>query len=466
MLQNKYVKTLHLICAFVVLGAIPSDALAHGRMATPSNDDLVTKIKKLEERVVTSYNMKLSLGGWVNRAIQLADNGFHSNLSHVSPGNVISNLQVTGMLDPIPGYTLGTQLQIDFNQNGTISRTSGQSLVDIGRAQTNQQSEGAISVRQAEITLDSKVWGKLSAGRGYTASAGVIYYTDLSGTYVFLHPYSSIGGISFRNKKTGTPYNPNPLDPKTTLKPGVVIFEHGDGGSIYGRNDRIRYDSPNFYGFNISTSHSYQNIGNLFDVALKFAAPLGGTIVVAQTSWARNHTRDKYNGLNLQTNGLTLQALGMALAMDPDSVDIDDLKGPKFDTYNYAVGVLTPFSYTGKEMTGLNFHFSGAHRKWKVHNQEDGHAWQGKIGYLDYFSSIGKTAFIASYGQWKAMDVDFYDPRHTMLGTNWGTGVVQNIDVVGTLLYLRYDNYKFKSKHSHQKFKDVNVVYAGALIKL
>jgi len=70
------------------------------------------------------------------------------------------------------------------------------------------------------------------------ASSGVIYYTDLSGTYFFLHPYSSIGGISFRHKKTGTPFNPNPqTGGKTTLKPGILIFEPGDGGGVFGRND-------------------------------------------------------------------------------------------------------------------------------------------------------------------------------------------------------------------------------------
>lgn len=423
---------------------------------------LESRVKLLEDKAVTSDKAKISVSGWINRAIQWASNGINSSVSHVSPSNVTSNLQITGMIDPTPGWTVGSQVQIDFAQNGTTGRTSSQSLVDVRRSQSNQQSESALSVRQAEITFDSKSFGKLYMGRGLMASTGVVYYTDMSGTYFFLHPYSSIGGISFRNKATGRPFNENPFSPGSSLKPGISIFEHGDGGSIYGRNDRIRYDSPNFYGFNLCTSHSFQNVGNLFDVALKFAAILANTTVVAQTSWSRNHTQDPYNGVNAATNAPVFAAAAAAgQAPNPDN-----FKGPKFDTMNGAIGVLTPFSWSGKPGNGLNFHFSGARRKWKVANQEDGRALQGKIGYLDEFFSIGKTAFITSYGQWKGMDVDFFNPSNTMIGTNAGVGIVQTIDAVGTSLYLRYDNYKLKSKNSGARFHDVNIVYVGALVKL
>jgi|GEM_PF-2866044 len=461
-------------CSLIALTACNAPALANAGPAAPQCDQAA---KKADDKFVKSDSAKLTLSGWVNRAIQWADNGFHSNTSYVSPGNVTSNLQITGMYDPVPDWTVGTQFQIDFNQNGTAGATTKKTvLVDIHRAQSNSESENSLSVRQAEFSVDSKKFGKLSVGRGYMASSGVIYYTDLSGTYFFLHPYSSIGGISFRHKKTGTPFNPNPqTGGKTTLKPGILIFEPGDGGGVFGRNDRIRFDSPNFYGFNFSTSHSYQNIGDLFDFALKFAAPLGGTIVTAQVSWARNYTRDPFNGANLVTSGLTLAQI-FALQMNPNSVDLGDIKGPRFDTLTYAAGVLFPCSFSGKEMTGLNFHFSGANRKWKIHAEEDGLplngkqenglALQGKIGFLDYFFPIGKTAMVASYGQWRAMDVDFFDPTKTMIGTNWGAGIVQTIDVVGASVYLRYDNYKLKVKHSDDHFKPVNIVYAGALIKL
>jgi hypothetical protein len=453
--------TSSLVISMFIAGLSP--ASANGQAPAHKQSELESRVKRIEERAVMSDSKRILISGWVNRALQWADNGFNSNFSHVSPDNVTSNLQIKGTAEFSPTITVGTNIQIDFGQNGTNGTTGNNTFVDIHRSQTNAISESRLGVRVAEVVFDSAVLGKVSAGRGYMASAGVLYYTDLSGTFVFLHPYSSMGGISFRNRLNGRPFNPNPLFPNSTLKPGVAVFEHGDGGSIYGRNDRIRYDSPNFYGFSVSTSHAYQNVGDLFDVAVKFAAILAKFTIVAQTSWARNHTRDQYNGVNLQTNGIPLAALPL-LAANPAAAA--NLTGPKFDTFNGAIGVLTPLSFTGKDGTGLNFHFSGVHRKWDVVNQANGRALQGKIGYLDEFYSIGKTALVTSYGQWKAMDVDFYDPRRTMTGTNWGVGVVQNIDVVGTSLYLRYDNYKLKSKRSFDSFKPVDIVYAGALVKL
>lgn len=459
MFNRKSFQVALLICLSAV-----GQSFANGELGK-TGCGLETRVKRLEEKAVTTDTLKLTFEGWVNRAVQWADNGFHSNTSYISPGNVTSNLQITGMVDPVPDFTLGTQVQLDFNQNGNASRTSDSSVVDIHLAQTGLQSEQGISVRQSEVTADSKTFGKLYLGRGYMASTGVIYYTDLSGTYFFLHPYSSIGGISFRNDADGTPFNNNPLNPGRTLKPGILIFESGDGGSILGRNDRIRYDSPNYYGFNISTSHGYQNVGDIFDVALKFAAILAGTTIVAQTSWARNYTRDYIQGFNFNQNATVLGASPL-------------YRGPKFDTTNAAIGILSPFSMSGKQGTGFNVHFSWARRKWKLENQSNGLALQGKVGYLDEFFPIGKTAFVVSVGQWKAMDIDFWTNvsplvpgstgtggKITLLGKNWGTGLVQSIDAVGASLYLRYDNYKLTRKHTQDKYRDVNIVYGGAMIK-
>jgi hypothetical protein len=458
-------KTLWATCTLVLLSAEFAPAWAECTSEKATCADLDGRVKRLEDKAITSSNMKVTFEGWVNRAVQWADNGFHSNVSHTSPSNVTSNITVKGMIDPVPGFTLGTEVQIDFNANGTTGSTGNNTLVDVRRAQSGAQSEASFSNRIAEITADSKTFGKLSLGRGYMASTGVIYYTDLSGTYFFLHPYSSIGGISFRNKATKGVLNSNPLSPGRSLKPGILIFEPGDGGSVYGRNDRIRYDSPNFYGFNLCASHAYQKIGDLFDVALKFAAILKGVTLVVQTSWARNDTQDFVQGFNFQQNATVLG-------------QTDLYKGPKFDTTNGAIGVLLPVSASGKEGTGLNFHVSAARRKWKLENQDDGRAFQGKIGYLDYFFPIGKTAFVVSAGKWKAMDVDFWTNtpafpgsegtgrKITLVGRNWGTGIVQTIDSVGTSIYLRYDNYRLKRQHTRDKFRDVNMVYAGVFVKL
>ncbi len=471
MFENKNLLTLS---ALVLTAGMQNTLHAEEKTDEACKPDLETRVKKLEDHAVTSDSIKITLSGWVNRALQWADNGFHSNVSTVSPDNVTSNVQVLGTVDVAPDFTMGAKIQMDYASNGTTGNTGGNTFVDVHRSQSNSLAMRNIIIRESEVTADSKHFGKLSLGRGLMASAGVVYYTDLSGTYYFLHPYSSMGGISFRNARNGRPYNENPNSPDATLKPGALVFEHGDGGSIYGRNDRIRYDSPNYYGFNLSTSHSYQNVGDLFDVALKFAAILAKYTIVAQTSWARNHTQDYIQGFNFMQNAAVLGNPNPLVSSNSNL-----FKGPKFDTFTGAIGVLTPFSFSGKEGTGFNFHFSGASRKWKMANQANGRALQGKIGYLDQYFAAGKTAWVASYGQWRAMDIDFWTNASplipgstgtgrpiTMVGTNWGTGVVQNIEAAGTAVYLRYDNYRLKRKGTADRFKPVNIVYSGLMVKL
>lgn len=434
-----------------------SIACAGNAVKESQKSDLLNRVEKLEAKAVTSDKSKINISGFVNRAIQWADNGLKSNLSHISPANLTSNLLIDAVHQYNEDLKISGLVKFEFGSNSTVGSTGEQSLVDVHKSQTNDQASKAISIAQSEITFEHKKYGKLHMGRGLMASTGALYYTDMSGTYVFLHPYSTIGGIGFRNKATGTLYGENPLAAGSTIKPGASVFEHGDGGSIYGKGDRIRYDSPNYYGFNLCTSHSFQNVGNMFDVALKFAAILAKYTIVSQVTWARNHTRDPYNGVNLVTN--------------PGVQTFAQFRGPKFDTTNFALGVLTPFSFSGKEGTGFNFHISAVSRKWKMANQKNGLAMQGKLGYLDQYCALGKTALVASYGQWHAMDVDLStnignNGPITMVGTNWGVGVVQNIESAGTQLYLRYDNFKLKRKGTADRFHPVNIVYAGALVKL
>lgn len=463
MLQKISLKTY--VLGIASLSILAQDLWAAGtEKASCCNKELENRLAKLESKAVMSGASSIKIDGYLNRAIQWADNGFKRNISHVSPAHMTSNLEVTGIHAFNDDLKFKSVFAIEFGSNSVSGSTSDTTFVDVGVSQSNTRASNQLSIRQVEVVAESQNYGSLFFGRGYMGSTGVIYYTDLSGTHVFLHPYTTIGGISFRNKATGRPYNENPFTPGSTLKPGGLVFDDGDGVSLSGKNDRIRYDSPKFYGFNISVSHAFQSYGNMYDAALKFAAILAKTVVVAQTSWSKNKSRDYVNGFNFTTPAFT----GLANA-----------KGPKYRTINGALGLLFPFSFSGKEWTGLNFHISGAHRKWNINNQVDGKALQIKLGFVDEFTSLGKTAFVVSAGRWKAMDIDFWTntpvivpgsdgtggPIH-MVGRNWGTGVVQNFDKVGSQVYLRYDNFKLSRKGTADRYRDVNIVYAGVKVNL
>jgi len=96
-------------------------------------------------------------------------------------------------------------------------------------------------LRWAEVSLHSKTWGKLSLGKGDTASNNSAE-VDLSQTDVIQYSnFASImGGMKFRDKN----------DNLTSITVSDA-FDNLDGLS---RKNRVRYDTPTYAGFGFSTS--------------------------------------------------------------------------------------------------------------------------------------------------------------------------------------------------------------------
>ena len=127
--------------------------------------------------------------------------------------------------------TLGgiIELSIAPNKSGSVD-------------QLNQEENNIFDQRKAEVTLDSKRWGKLSLGKGDTASytTGAV---DLSGTGAI--SYSTIvdtaGNMIFRESDTGAFSD-------------VRVFQAFNSFDGLSRQNRLRYDSPNIGGFRFAAS--------------------------------------------------------------------------------------------------------------------------------------------------------------------------------------------------------------------
>lgn len=415
--------------SFMAMLVSGSSAYANAGPVAKSDccDELSARIKKLEERAVMSDTKKIMLSGAVNRAMLWLNNGENSNTAHVNNDNYNSRLNITGVANINDDMLVGGTFEIGFYQNTTLEN-------DVHNAQSNDDSEKNFRDRIAELFLESKKFGKLSAGRGDMASAYTMEETDLSGTRV-----TASGANVWRLASGASFYN------KTDSNNGQYFVEWDDNlGGVFSnvngleRNDRIRYDSPKYYGFMLSTSHGYQSSGDLYDVALRFAGKFSGIKVAADTSYVRNHSVTDYH----------------------------------FRQVNGSVGVLFPVSMSHKADTGINLYFGAAHKDWDFDGQKDGHFYAGKVGYIDQFFTLGTTAFAVDYAWSKAMslaaDDGFVniDPTFTNKGTSWGVFVVQNVDVVATQVYLGYRNYEFKKQNSTLRFKDIDAVVLGACVKL
>lgn len=220
-------------------------------------------------------DVTLTLSGQVNRGVLYVDDGNESEILHVDNDNSSTRFRLIGTGAVNEDITVGTQIEVQFESNSTADI-----LID-GSA---PGSSNSFTERKLELYFDSKRYGRIWLGQGDTASNGTSE-VDLSGTAVIA--YSGIadmaGGIQFGGIAVDAKG-----DPITATNPRInTVFSNLDGLS---RDDRIRYDTPNFGGFQLSASHADSRKS---DVAARFAGDIGaGLRLAAAVGYAINGNVD------------------------------------------------------------------------------------------------------------------------------------------------------------------------------
>jgi predicted porin len=234
-----------------------------------------------------SDRVELSLSGQVNRGVLYVDNGGDREVFHVDNDNSSTRVRFIGRGRLNEDVSIGSQIEVEFESNSTDA---------IRIDQDSAAGPNSFTERKLELYGDSKRFGRLWLGQGDTASNGTSE-VDLSGTSVIA--YSDIndmsGGIAFQDGGV--------LGPRISQ-----VFSNFDGLS---RDDRLRYDTPNFGGFTASASAVD---GDAYDVAARFAGEVGDTKIAAAIGYADGGSRtsfdDQINGsLSLLTPyGISLTA--------------------------------------------------------------------------------------------------------------------------------------------------------------
>ena len=349
--------------------------------------------EKKPEAVVRSRNDKVSLQiyGQVNRAALYANDGDEDNWFFVDNDNSSTRIGLLGSTNAIDGFSIGTRFEVEFQSNPSN---------EVSQEDKNGVGDNNFKRRHFDIFLKSERFGKLSLGRGDTASNNTAE-VDLSGTDVV--GYSSIadmaGGQLFFDNDTDTLSN-------TTIGD---VFNNFDGLS---RDDRLRYDTPNFYGFFASGSVVS---GDAADVALFYSAKLGDFKLAAAAAYS--------------------DPAGTSNSVD-DSID-------------GSISVL--------HSSGFNLTFAGGTRDYKVSGRDDGTFYYGKLGYQRKFFSIGTTAMSVDYGRNDDVEQDG-DEANTV-----GFQFVQNIDQWATEYFLGYRYHNLDRDNTD--FKDINALMTGLRVK-
>ncbi len=344
---------------------------------TGNSEAIGTKADKADvadndKMVISSKaNVNVGLYGHVNRALLYVNNGDSSKWYSVDNSNSQTRLGLNALVDTGSDWKIGGRIEYGIYSNSSSA---------VNNLNTNAGS--GFSLRWAEVHVAHDTFGKISLGKGDTASNNSAE-VDLSGTSV-----ASYAGIS-------------------DMAGGSLWYE-GDGGILTGttisqvfsdfdglsRQDRIRYDTPSFGGFSLAGSASS---GDAFDGALLYNRKFGETKVAAALAAA--------NPGDIVANA--------------DSI----LSG--------SISVLFPM--------GFNATFSSGYLDFEDGNRDNATNWWTKLGYQTRLLESGITSFSIDYGE----TADRRQEDET--AKTWAVAAVHNMMDWGTEFYLAYRGHSLDS---------------------
>jgi len=327
------------------------------------------------DKMVTSglSNVNLSLYGQVNQAVLFTDNGDSSDWFLVDNSNSQTRFGLKATMDTGMGWDVSGRIEY-----GIVSNASS----DVNQFNTFNATSDNFKLRWAEASFKKSSFGKISIGKGDSASNNTAEI-DLSGTTVasYAHITDMTGSTLWYDNSTGTLSELKIKD----------VFDDFDGMS---RTDRLRYDTPSFGGFSLATSASS---GDAFDGALFFSRKYGETKVAA----------------------------AFGVANPGDLIENTDLQ------YSGSVSVLLPM--------GLDATFSAGYQDLEDGSRENPTNWWGKLGYQTSFYTAAITAFSIEFGETADLWADGDKAK------SWAAAIVHNVPDWGTELYITYRGHQLDS---------------------
>jgi hypothetical protein len=320
--------------------------------------------------------------------VNVIDDGKNTDLYFVD--NDVSNTRVrfVGTAKATDDLTLGSRLEyaVTSNESSEVS-------------QDNEDTGDFFNTRWADLTLASKRYGKIWLGRGDTASNNTAE-VDLSKVDVLA--YSSVadiaGGMLFRESSGGN---------SLTTVAVADAFNNQDGLS---RRDRLRYDTPTFWGFHLAGSavSDQRYDGALFWGGQGYGFKAAAAAAIADPN--EDNADLRYDG----SFSILHEGTGLNLTMAAGLLDRDDEGDP------------------------TNFYIKG--------------------GWLTRFFSVGQTGFGIDYTRSLNLPTGRDD------GYSVGVAAVQQFEDFGTELYLGYRLYSL-DRDVAPSVEDMNVGTVGARVK-
>lgn len=361
--------------------------------------DVEERVAELEATTARKGNRKVSVEvyGFVTTGIMHFNNGDKSDTFVVENSNGSSRFGFKGSAKISPTLSAGFQIEV-----GVVSASSNSVGVTDDDGGATQTGDGTLGLRQANWYLDHKSLGRVTVGRISSAMDG-IQEIDLAGTGIVSLPGINVGGgIAIAG---------------TGLKWGDVMRGF-DGDRVNG----IRYDTPTWNGFQLSTSFSEND---RTDVTLRYAGEFAGFRIAA----------------------------GIGYGVGSDNSDLANATGVvNFDDVQFVSGSASVLHVkSGLFATGFggSREFNGTAGSFEETN------WGLRAGIAKNFFGLGNTVVFGEFNNFENV------ANRGLTSEVWGVGVIQNIDAAATELFLSYKNYSVDAAGAH----DTDIVFGGARVK-
>lgn len=372
--------------------------------------DLEERIAELEATTARKGNRKVSLtvSGWVNEALFLWDDGVESNAYVGTNGREQSRVRFVGDAKINADWSAGYHLEIGVW--GADSRNFTQDDDAGTRA-------GTTTVRRSSWNLKSKTFGKFLVGKDAPANYHLLDDANATNTRTFADPEANnyaLGAFRVRNSDGKGFIGSGTLLRWTDITQGV----QNDTAGQDGLRNVVRYDSPEFAGFNVTASWGEDDT---WGTTLNYKGTLGEFDLLGKIGYAE--VTDEF------------QRCSPKAAAAEESCEEWGVAGT---VLHKPTGLYVFAAYSGQE----------DNRKDIIATADDTDTlWFVQAGIERKWLEFGKTTL---YGQYQESDggtnVSF-DLNGAAAGTPriqssdinfWGLGVIQKVENAAMDLYVTY----------------------------
>jgi hypothetical protein len=467
--------------------------------------DLEERVAELEATTVRKGNKKVSvtLSGWVVDSINWWDDGRNNGFAVGSKDiTLASHFTISGSATIAPGWTGGYNITIEAPGNafGFFSNQfNANSGTNAGGALAGAFGNYLDNVLQSYMWLKSDRYGTINWGLLSPATDNVALLPDLSGTIIESNAVLFEGPGFFLSANGTHASGTNTLQALTwsnfTHCDSVAPIAAGIGTDCNTSLpvNAVRYDSPTFWGFSISTSAAEQQT---YDVAVKYAADWWSNWKVSAAFGYTKQLDENYGfGTALQV-GPCNSVFGCGFKRDDDTFEVGA------SIMHVPSGLWLYGMYQAIDINGTNkvVGFGGISANTLGSASNDSSSWFLKGGikrtwtplgatviwgeggqYINQFSGIAGTDICAlgaelatgSVGGACASGDSLFVTGSTV--NRVGAGVLQEIDSAAMHVYARWQQLNLDTTTAaftgfgvptkgNESFRDLNIFQVGGVI--